>query len=342
LAPTGTISIIAGPCSSGIEPVFAISYFRNVMDQTKLVEVDPVFEIVAKERGFYSKELMEAIAQAGSIQHLDEIPQDVKDIFVTSHDIAPQWHVRMQAAFQKYTDNAVSKTINFPHSATEDDVKQAYLLSYELGCKGITVYRDGSRQDQVLNVSKKEAPSIDARQEVVQESRSAIEPRPRPHTMTGTTSKTMTGCGNLYVTINEDESGKPFEVFSQMGKAGGCASSQLEAIGRLISLALRSGVDPQAITAQLWGIRCPAPARDKGTRILSCADAMARVMEKRISRESQVVQMAVAATVSHEAQMSAQEKSNKANMVGVCPECGNPLMHEEGCLKCYGCGFSKC
>lgn len=345
IAPTGTISIIAGPCSSGIEPIFAVSYYRNVMDNTKLVEVEPVFEEVAKERGFYTPELMERIAKDGSIQHIDEIPADIKKAFVTSHDIAPEWHIKMQAAFQKYTDNAVSKTINFSHSATEDDVRQSYLMAYELGCKGITVYRDGSRQDQVLNVSKKEEPPKAQEVALPLVTDMGIEPRPRPNVTTGTTSKVMTGCGGLYVTINDDQQGRPFEVFSQMGKAGGCAASQLEAIGRLISLALRSGVDPQAITEQLRGIRCPAPSWEKGTRILSCADAMSRVLERRVTQESQVVRMAVAATSSKEGTEKTSVKSmasNKVNMVGVCPDCGSPLMHEEGCLKCYGCGFSKC
>ncbi|MBL8013232.1 MAG: vitamin B12-dependent ribonucleotide reductase, partial [Candidatus Omnitrophica bacterium] len=211
LAPTGTISIIAGPCSSGIEPMFAICYYRNVMDQTKLVEVDPVFEMVARERGFYSVDLMNRIAAEGSIQGIAEIPEDIKRVFVTAHDIAPNWHVRMQAMFQKFTDNAVSKTINFPHSATEQDVRDAYMQAYELGCKGITVYRDGSRQDQVLNVTKKET-SVASVESLPAAGDQPVEPRPRPNMMTGTTSKISTGCGSLYVTINNDENGKPFEI----------------------------------------------------------------------------------------------------------------------------------
>lgn len=344
LAPTGTISIIAGPCSSGIEPTFAICYYRNVMDQTKLVEVDPVFEEVARERGFYSPQLMERIAKEGSIQKIDEIPDDIKRSFVTSHDISPEWHVRMQAAFQKFTDNAVSKTINFPHSATEEDVRKAYQLAYDLGCKGITVYRDGSREDQVLNVSKaSEGQASQVKSEALSMTVS-VEPRPRPQMTTGTTSKIKTGCGNLYVTINNDEKGKPFEVFNQMGKAGGCASSQLEALGRMISLALRSGIDSEEIIVQLRGIRCPVPAWEQGTRVLSCADAMSRVLERRVAQEAEVLRMAevaIKASVPSEAKVKAPN-NNKSNMVGVCPDCGSPLMHEEGCLKCYGCGFSKC
>lgn len=347
IAPTGTISIIGGPCSSGIEPIFSICYYRNVMDQTKLVEVDPVFELIAKERGFYSQELMQRIADAGSIQNIKEIPEDIKRTFVTSHDISPEWHVRMQAAFQEFTDNAVSKTINFPHSATIEDVRASYELAYELGCKGITVYRDGSRQDQVLNVIKK-SEETKAKEETIEEPAEPvgmIKPRPRPQVMSGTSTKVNTGCGSLYVTVNQDENNKPFELFTQMGKAGGCASSQLEAIGRLVSLALRSGVEPKEIADQLRGIRCPAPSWDQGAKVLSCADAISRTIEQRL-KDKVVVQAAAAATatvgVSAAVETAKPFGVSKKNTVGVCPDCGNPLHHEEGCLKCYGCGFSKC
>ncbi len=347
LAPTGTISIIGGPCSSGIEPNFAICYHRSVMDKTKLIETDSVFEEVAKERGFYSKELMEHIATEGSIQGLAEIPDDIKRTFVTSHDIAPEWHIRMQAEFQKYTDNAVSKTINFSHSATEEDVRKAYVLAYELGCKGITVYRDGSRDEQVLNVTKKEKKETVSDKPALKED--VVEPRPRPEVTTGTTSKVLTGCGNLYVTINNDENGKPFEVFTQMGKAGGCAASQLEAIGRLASLALRSGIDRKVIIEQLRGIRCPVPSWDKGTRIFSCADAVSRVLEKRLIEKPLPVlepaRSAIAVSVAGREETALKPSEAfmaRANMVGVCPDCGSPLHHEEGCLKCHGCGYSRC
>ncbi|PIW58909.1 MAG: ribonucleotide-diphosphate reductase subunit alpha, partial [Candidatus Omnitrophica bacterium CG12_big_fil_rev_8_21_14_0_65_50_5] len=338
LAPTGTISIIGGPCSSGIEPIFSICYYRNVMDQTKLVETDPVFEIVAKERGFYSEELMRKIADAGSIHGIEEIPEDVKRVFVTSHDISPEWHVRMQAAFQQFTDNAVSKTINFPNAATIEDVQKAYQLAYESGCKGITVYRDGSRGDQVLNVSKK---TDDVKPEFPMDERPSVKPRPRPQVMAGASIKMNTGCGSLYVTINHDEHQEPFELFTQMGKAGGCASSQLEAIGRLVSLALRSGVEPHEIANQLRGIRCPAPSWDNGAKVLSCADAISQAVEKRLKQTTFVAAAPSAQAVVSHAGSSSHGKSMK-NIVGVCPDCGNPLHHEEGCLKCYGCGFSKC
>jgi ribonucleoside-diphosphate reductase alpha chain len=342
IAPTGTISIIAGPCSSGIEPLFAISYYRNVMDNDKLVEVDPLFEEIARERGFYSRELMERIAESASIQNIEGIPEDIKRIFVTSHDISPEWHVKMQAAFQRYTANAVSKTINFPHEATVEDVRKAYLLAYELGCKGITIYRDRSREEQVLNIARRS-------QTAVEESKvepGKIAPRPRPEVITGTTAKVSTGCGNLYVTINVDEEGRPFELFTQMGKAGGCAASQLEAIGRLVSLGFRSGIEVKAIIEQLRNIRCPSPSWEKGQRIFSCADAIARVIEKRLANPQTInvsVETAPSAMKhSHEDNSIVSDLGSHANIVGVCPDCGGALRHEEGCVKCHACGFSKC
>lgn len=341
IAPTGTISIIGGPCSSGIEPIFAICYYRNVMDKTKLVEIDPVFEAVAKERGFYSSELMGKIADEGSIQNIPEIPEDIKRTFVTAHDISPEWHIKMQAEFQKYTDNAVSKTINFSHAASEEDVRKAYMLAYQLGCKGITVYRDGSRDEQVLNVTKKESGAKDSE---TQEAAAKIMPRPRPEVTSGTTSKVLTGCGNLYVTINNDAQGRPFEVFTQMGKAGGCSSSQLEAIGRLASLAFRCGIDAKAIVEQLRGIRCPAPSWDKGERIFSCSDAVSHILEKRLINSTPAPEAAVVSAAIAVAQSETKSTGKKSglNMIGVCPDCGNPLHHEEGCLKCHGCGYSRC
>jgi ribonucleoside-diphosphate reductase alpha chain len=343
IAPTGTISIIAGPCSSGIEPLFAISYYRNVMDNDKLTEVEPLFEEVARKRGFYSRELMQRIAERSSIQDFTDIPEDVKRVFVTSHDISPEWHVRMQAAFQKYTHNAVSKTINFPHQATVEDVRHAYMLAYELGCKGITIYRDRSREEQVLNIARQEQKQ-DAK---TSEPKKEIAPRPRPEVINGTTTKVATGCGNLYVTINSDEEGRPFELFTQMGKAGGCAASQLEATGRLVSLAFRSGIEVKSIIEQLRNIRCPSPSWEKGQRIFSCADAIARVIEKRlmngaaapVSLESPA---SVAMKHSHSDEPVISDFDLHGEIVGVCPDCGGALRHEEGCVKCHACGFSKC
>jgi ribonucleoside-diphosphate reductase alpha chain len=306
IAPTGTISIIAG-CSSGIEPIFAISFVRKVLDGEELVEAHPHFRKIAQQRGFYSNELMKKIAEKGSIKNSDEIPEDVRRVFVISHDIDPSWHIRIQAAFQKHTDNAVSKTINFPFSATPVDVHEAYISAYKLGCKGLTIYRDGSRDVQVLNIQRKiQYPQV--------------EPRPRPDMTRGITERVNTGCGKLYVTINSDEYGF-CEVFAQMGKAGGCAYSQIEATSRLISLALRSGVKVEAIIKQLVGIRCPSPTWGNGEQVVSCSDGIAKVLN-------------------HNA--NANISAGFADEMGACPDCGGAVEHEGGCIVCRSCGFSRC
>jgi ribonucleoside-diphosphate reductase alpha chain len=286
---------------------------------------------------------MEKIAEKGSIHDFKEIPEDVKRVFVTSHDITPEWHVRMQAAFQRYTHNAVSKTINFPNEAAVDEVRRSYTLAYELGCKGITIYRDRSREEQVLNIARSE-PKPEAKYEGAKKE---IAPRPRPEVIQGTTTKVATGCGNLYVTINSDEEGNPFELFTQMGKAGGCAGSQLEATGRLVSLAFRSGVEVKSIIEQLRNIRCPSPSWEKGQRIFSCADAIARVIEKRLmsGAAEPVVSLEpvnVAMKHSHSDEPKVSDIDVHGEIVGVCPDCGGALHHEEGCVKCHACGFSKC
>ncbi len=305
IAPTGTISIIAG-ASSGIEPLFAVSYYRTVLDGTRMVEVNPFFKKIALERGFYTPALIEEIAKEGSIQNIQGIPEELKTVFVTSHDISPEWHIQIQAAFQKKTDNAVSKTINFPQEATPEEVRKAYLLAFHQGCKGVTIYRYGSRETQVLNLNK---PSGAAK----------ISPRSRPHRTQGITERIATGCGKLYVTINSDERGI-CEVFAQMGKTGGCASSQIEATGRLISLALRSGVSLPSILKQISGIRCPSPTWGNGHQVLSCPDAISRV----ISNFTKV------------------EVPEDDLVMGSCPDCGGQVVHENGCLTCHSCGFSRC
>jgi len=327
IAPTGTLSIIAG-CSSGIEPIFAVAFVRNVMDNDELVEVNPLFKGIATREGFCSDELLKKIAQEGSVQGIEEIPEKWRRIFITAHDITPEWHVRVQAAFQKYTDNAVSKTVNFANSGTKEDVEKVYLLAYELGCKGVTIYRDGSRTEQVLNIGKvnrTEEKGIAAIDE------SLLTPRARPSVIAGSTRKMTTGCGNLYVTINEDEHGL-FEVFTQMGKAGGCSSSQAEAISRLISLSLRAGLDPKAIVKQLHGVRCPNPGWEKGGMILSCSDAIAKAMERYLLEKKTPVGKKVA-------KMST---GYREKIEGFCPDCGGTLEHESGCNVCRECGFSKC
>jgi len=318
IAPTGTISLIAG-CSSGIEPLFAVCYSRVAFDTERLIEVNPIFEAVAKERGFHSTELMDDIAEHGSIQELYNIPEDVRRVFVTAHDVSPDWHVRMQAAFQKYTDNAVSKTVNFPHDATKADVAKVYRLAYELGCKGVTIYRDRSRDEQVISFGEQQQEAVDERGRIV--------PRGRPQVTTGQTRKMITGCGNLYVTINQDERGM-FEVFAAMGKAGGCGASQNEAIARLTSLALRSNVSPEAIMEQLRGISCHRPAWEKGQKVLSCADAIAKAIERGLEDDATGQQQFYFEPVTQS--------------LGRCPDCGGPIEHEGGCESCLVCGYSEC
>ncbi|MEM2870685.1 MAG: vitamin B12-dependent ribonucleotide reductase [Thermoplasmata archaeon] len=335
IAPTGTISIIAG-CSSGIEPLFAIVFVRRVMDGTELVEVNPIFERRIKEAGLYSEELMREIARRGSLRELTQLPEELRRVFVTAHDVPPSQHIKMQAAFQRHTNNAVSKTVNFPHSATPADIEEVYLMAYKLGCKGVTVYRDRSRAAQVLNIGEP-ARDEEKGQERAQEKR--ITPRPRPIETTGVTLKTGTGCGNLYITINRDESGM-CEVFATMGKSGGCAASQIEAIGRLTSLALRAGVDPGSIVKQLKGIRCPSPLLGRGGMTYSCADAIGKAIERAMRREEGVVQEPPQETTLDA--FATHTNSTGGNVVGACPECGGPLTHEAGCMVCKFCGYSKC
>ncbi len=319
IAPTGTISIIAG-ASSGIEPLFAVSYIRKVLDGTELVEAHPLFVKMMQERGAYSDDLMEKIARCGSVQDVDEVPEEIKKVFVTSMDVSPTAHIAIQAAFQRHTDNAVSKTINFPEQATKDEIKEAYILAWHQGLKGITIYRYGSRPVQVLNLKKDEKkPASDSGPAGVTTENGKIAPRPRPLRTYGVTERVRTGCGNLYVTVNKDDK-DICEVFTQMGKAGGCAACQIEAESRLISLALRSGVSPKVIIKQLSGIRCPSPSWQDGDQILSCPDAMARVLRN----------------------VGNVEIDSSETVVMSCPECGAVLEPEEGCLLCRSCGFSKC
>jgi len=337
IAPTGTISMIAG-VSSGIEPLFNMCYMRNVMDNDHLLEVHPIFERVTKERGIYTQRLMEDIAAEGTIAHMDAVPDDLKAYFVTAHDVSPFWHVKMQAAFQKYTHNAVSKTVNFKNSATIEDVEQVYTLAYQLGCKGVTIYRDGSRDAQVLNLIKKETPKrVDINQ--------GIQPRPRPELVIGITEKAKMGCGNLYITVNMDELGI-VEVFTNLGKGGGCPS-QSEATGRLVSLALRSGISAKSVIEQLKGIRCHSTLRRPGVKVLSCPDAIATVLQKAVDRWQEIYGTDKE-PIMHERVVSApavevKEEVKEAKVGGAtCPECGGSLEHEGGCVICYACGYSKC
>jgi ribonucleoside-diphosphate reductase alpha chain len=326
IAPTGTISIIAG-CSSGIEPLFAVSYIRaNVLDDDQMVEVHPYFEEVAEERGFAGDELMKRIADVGSVRHLDEVPVDVQLVFATAHDITPEWHIKLQAAFQRHTDNAVSKTVNFPNEATIDDVENVYQLAFRSGCKGVTIYRDGSREEQVLNVGQ-------TKKKRVREPAAGIATtRPsRPQLLSGETQRMETGCGKLFVIMNDDEYG-PREVFANMGKAGGCAASNTEALGRLISLAFKKGASPAEVVEHLKGIRCHVPYGLGPNATLSCADAIGKAIERRYVKGA-----AAQAAGKPEPQLSLVEVAQ-----GACPDCGGVIEHEGGCVVCRACGFSKC
>jgi ribonucleoside-diphosphate reductase alpha chain len=338
IAPTGTISIISG-VSSGIEPIFAVAYVRNVMDKDILPEVNPIFAEVAHDREFFTDDLMKEIATKGSLKDLKMVPEDIRRLFVTALDISPEWHIRMQASFQGYTDNAVSKTVNFPNEATPKDVENVYKLAYDLGCKGVTVYRYGSREDQVLSVG--ERPKKDVSPEDEEASKL---PRARPYVTRGSTQRLETGCGHLYVTINMDERGL-CEVFTQMGKSGGCTASQAEAVGRLISLALRSGIEPEAIVKQLKGIRCPTPLWQPGGMVLSCSDAVAKALE-RFTKDrgvaSEAPEAAASAAPKDEGGTQKQNYVDKGDVCPECPECGSMVEYVEGCVVCRTCGFSKC
>lgn len=345
VAPTGTISIIAG-CSSGIEPLFAVCFVRNVMDNDILIEVNPLFEEVARSRGFYSKELMEKVAAHGSVVGMSEIPEDVQRVFVTAHDIAPAEHVAIQAAFQEFTDNAVSKTVNLPNHATREDVEEVLMQAYRSGCKGVTVYRDGSRESQVLSVQRKDEKKTEESQASEAQGRVEMTPRARPQVTYGQTEKVKTGCGNVYVTVNSDEHGL-CEVFTSIGKSGGCASAQSEAISRLTSLALRSGVSIQAIIHHLKGIRCPSPAWHNGQVVYSCPDAIGRVLEHvsaryALNNPSGLEQASAARADSTVSVKKGNGLSDLDNHVGACPDCGGHMIHQDGCAVCMNCGYSRC
>ncbi|MEI7640629.1 MAG: vitamin B12-dependent ribonucleotide reductase [bacterium] len=327
IAPTGTLSII-GDCSSGIEPLFAVAFTKNVMDNDKLPEVNQIFLRMAKEGGFYSDDMLKEVGKTGHLHNAKGVPENIKKIFVTAHDIAPEWHINMQAAFQKATDNAVSKTVNFNSDATKEDVKKVYMMAYDTGCKGVTIYRDGSKEGQVLTVGDKKSSGT-----VVQTALTAshdLEPRKRPAVTFGKTIKMKTGCGNLYVTINEDENGL-CEVFTAMGKSGGCAAAQSESVSRLVSVALRAGVKQDIIVKHLRGIRCPAPAWQEGGIVLSCPDAIGIALEKYMHEKKDTNEKFIF-KLDEGRQFTGE----------MCPECGATLEHEGGCNVCKICGYSKC
>ena len=353
IAPTGTLSIIAG-VSSGVEPVFGYVFIRNVMDSTQLIEVNPILEQELKKRRLYSEELMRKIAGVASLSQVEELPQDIRDVFVSAHDVSPLWHIKMQAAFQQHTDNAVSKTVNFPFSATREDVSEVYMLAYELGCKGVTIYRDGSRSAQVLNIGKVNSGAGESREceqcqnyeEMMAKLESAkkpalvygeIQPRPRPEITQGFTERCEIGCGKLYITINYDKDGI-CEVFTNTGRHGGCPS-QSEATARLVTVALRSGVDARHVIKQLKGIRCPSTIRQPGKKVSSCPDAIARIIESTLNYQDKNGSLDGLNGASGYKGLQEVDFSKQARN---CPECGARVEHEGGCIVCRHCGYSKC
>ena len=382
VAPTGTISIIAG-CSGGIEPLFAVAFMRNQAG-VMMPDVNEDFVARARAEGWYTPELMEKIAEHGHI-HFDEVPEEVQQVFRTAHDITPEWHVRMQAAFQAHVDSAISKTTNFAFEATREDVRKIYEMAFEMGCKGVTVYRDGSRPMQVLSTGKTgQEEGVEAsgemedlrgqladsrakthelegemdrlRQELDEHDRNAAasrHKRKRPSMLSGRTMKMDSPLGDLYVTINEDDQGKPFEVFCTLGKAGGAAMADSEAIGRLISLSLRSGIPITAVRDQLRGISCDRAVGVGPQKVLSAPDAIAQALERYMSEKQGVqaelpINVPVAAAPGGGGGAAVQPDhspfvDHTATTLGACPECGaGQLAFEEGCKRCYVCAFSEC
>ena len=379
VAPTGTISIFAG-CSGGIEPMFAVAFMRNQAGSL-MPDVNPDFVRMAQDGGWYSEDLMERIAQEGHI-HFDEVPEDIQRVFRTAHDITPEWHVRMQSAFQEHTDSAISKTTNFPREATEEQVREIYELAFSLGCKGVTVYRDGSREGQVLTtgattkgaeseavsaeVSDLEHQLADAREEAHnqrieiealrndlqdrdQTAGSARHKRQRPAALRGYTMKMMSPLGDLYVTLNEDVDGRPFEVFCTLGKAGGAANADAEAIGRLMSLGLRSGISIRQVKDQLRGISCDRAVGLGPNKVLSVPDGIGQAIERYLEEKEGVQEaLPLSAPMTQSAtqkQVQVSSSSHGPDLfdMGTCPECGTGhLAFEEGCKKCHVCGYSEC
>ncbi len=350
IAPTGTISIICDT-SGGIEPLFSLAFVRQIMDNDRLIEANKTFEAIAKAEGFYRPELLEMIAESGNVRAVEGIPDDWRDVFVTAHEIEPEWHIRMQAAFQKYTDNAVSKTINFAHDATPDQIAEAYRLAYRLGCKGLTVYRDGSLDNQPMQKVEKTVSSptgpIGAHRSYGDWGR--IQPVKRPKRLIGVTDARQTPEGNLYLTLNFHDD-HPFELFAQIGKAGSDISAFTEAMARLISLAFRCGIDPQAVADELIGIGGSRFVGFGPNRIRSVPDAIGRFLNDNLTRldagapvHSEVQpQLELGLSESAPAAVYPPDQPGKMGF-NICPVCGMYTFgYFEGCAKCIACGHSEC
>lgn len=351
IAPTGTIAMLA-ETSSGCEPLFALTYSKNTIEGKRMFQSSPYFATALKKRGLYSEELLEQIqANGGSIQNMD-LPEDLKKTFVVAGDIIPEWHLKIQAAFQKYVDNAISKTINFSNQATIKDVRNAYLMAHETGCRGITIYRDGSRDKQILEV-KKDSSYFDklagTKAETVE-----LEPtpttrialKPRPSVLNGRTHKVMTPLGKAFVSINEDTDGNIFEVFINVGRAGSDITADAEAIGRLISLTFRIPSDyssdqiAQKVISQLRGIGGSSSTGFGADRVRSLADAVAKVIEQH--QGTKIALLPIEEPVQSET-VPLWEADTANKLTDMCPECGSAsLRYIEGCQKCELCGFSKC
>ena len=373
VAPTGTISMIAG-ASSGIEPIFSLAYRKhNILEGETLFYVDKNFENMCRLNNIYSEELMEYLSDGGSLLDREDVPASIKDLFHTAGDISPTYHVLMQSAFQESTDAGISKTINFPNEATIEDVENAYMLAWETKCKGITVYRSGSRQVEVLTSghdasNDKSREDLNNSEENIEEFlpqssvNGYITPMDRPQELLGITSRVRTGRGNLYVTVNM-AGNKPFEIFTTHGKAGGNDAAMAEAVSRVASLCLRSGLDPKEVISQLRGIT-DIPAWDEGTLVRSVPDALATVLDKVVSNEtkeifSEATQKSIFSSEDNKVTKTENIQSSMLNFgetekvtVSVpsnnmplpnCPDCDvGTLAFEEGCQKCYSCGYSKC
>jgi len=344
IAPTGTVSIIAG-ASSGIEPLFEIYYEHKDADGQIREFKNEIFERALKKTGIDTKKVFSELNNGKSLQELDFVPEHIRKTYAVSENVEVDYHVKTQAVFQKHTDNAVSKTINLPNSATLEDVKKSFLMAYELKCKGITVYRDGSTEEQVLN--KKRG---------LEEIFHHIKPQKRPEKLSGDTIKKETGCGNIFVTMNytNDNGNKDlFEVFATMGKAGGCAASQNEATGRLTSHLLRTGADPKSVASQLIGIRCHKPIGLGNKAIYSCADAIGKALAEFYGQEVGDSDIGDSENFENLLENSAQEKikngiieDDPSLVGGNCPQCGSAMQIKDGCMggTCsnFLCGFSEC
>jgi len=379
VAPTGTISIIAG-CSSGIEPLFAVAFMRNQAGVI-MPDVNEDFVAIAKQEGWYSDALMQQIAEAGHI-HFDQVPATRQRVFVTAHDVTPEWHIQMQAAFQEFTDSAISKTCNFSNDATEEYVEKIYRYAYKLGCKGVTVYRVGAREMQVLStgstakrvqeqaagqgkdaraealgrIAELEAELARTRDQLHEAEAENLQrraKRSRPDLLKGATRRVETPLGTMYVNITEDDKGQPFEVFISLGKAGGALMADVEAIGRLSSLALRSGIPLREVYRQLRGISSDRVVGLGPNKVLSVPDAIGIAIEKWMQEKQGIQQDLLGGAVASAPapvqagipgpEGTAGERAGTAqDFIGACPDCGSQLAFIEGCAKCHVCGFSEC